>query len=42
MPKVDAFSLPGLEVLFYSGDHLPPHIHVRKTGKWEIRLYFIS
>lgn len=41
MPKVQAFSIPGLEVRFYSSDHLPPHIHVIDVGEWEIRVYFL-
>jgi hypothetical protein len=39
MGKVDAFSIEGLEILFYSNDHLPPHIHIKKTGEWEIKVY---
>lgn len=41
MPKVQAFSISGLEVRLYSSDHLPPHIHVRNVGEWEIRVYFL-
>ncbi|MBA2663238.1 MAG: DUF4160 domain-containing protein [Bradymonadaceae bacterium] len=38
MGKVDSFAIPGLELLFYSSDHPPPHFHVRKPGEWEIRV----
>lgn len=38
MGQVDAFSLPGFDVVFYSNDHLPPHFHVREAGEWEIRV----
>jgi len=38
MGKVEAFRLDGLELLFYSNDHRPPHIHVLKRGAWEIRV----
>ena len=41
MAKVDAFSIAGLELFFYSNDHLPPHFHVRKSGEWEIRVNFM-
>ena len=41
MPKVQAFAISGLDVRFYSSDHLPPHIHVRDVGEWEIRVYFL-
>lgn len=41
MGKVKCFKIDGLELLFYSNDHLPEHIHIRKSGKWEIRVYFL-
>jgi len=37
MGRVDCCSLEGLEMVFHSSDHLPPHVHVRKPGHWEIR-----
>jgi hypothetical protein len=39
--KVDCVVIEGLRVWFNSNDHLPPHIHVTKTGDWEIRIYFL-
>jgi hypothetical protein len=42
MGKVEAFRLDGLELLFYSNDHYPPHIHVVKRGAWEIRVYLLA
>jgi hypothetical protein len=39
--KVDAFTIPGLDLWFNSSDHLPPHFHARKPGTWEIRVYFL-
>lgn len=42
MGKVEAFRLDGLELLFYSNDHRPPHIHVLKRGAWEIRVYVLA
>ena len=37
MGKVEAFTLQGLHTWFNSSDHLPPHIHVKRRGAWEIR-----
>ncbi|MFU8805113.1 MAG: DUF4160 domain-containing protein, partial [Bradymonadaceae bacterium] len=42
MGKVDAFAIEGLTVFFYSSDHRPPHIHIKKVGEWEMRVYFIT
>lgn len=39
--KVDAFTIDGLEIWFNSSDHLPEHIHVKRRGAWEIRVYFL-
>jgi tartrate dehydratase alpha subunit/fumarate hydratase class I-like protein len=39
--KVDAFSIDGLDLWFNTSDHLPPHIHVKRAGEWEIRVYFL-
>ena len=36
--KLDCFSIQGLELFFYSNDHLPPHFHVKKVGEWEVRI----
>ena len=41
MAKVGAFSVDGLELFFYSNDHIPPHFHVVKPGEWEIRVNFM-
>lgn len=40
MPKVDAFSVDGLLLRFYSHDHLPPHFHAEKPGRWEVKVRF--
>ncbi|MEX2598353.1 MAG: DUF4160 domain-containing protein [Dehalococcoidia bacterium] len=42
MGKVDCLSIHGLDLWFNSSDHLPPHIHVRKRGEWEIRVFFMA
>ncbi len=42
MGKVDCFQVPGVELYFNSSDHLPPHFHVHKPDKWEIRVYFLT
>ena len=36
MGKVESCSVEGFEMLFYSNDHNPPHVHIRKNGEWEI------
>lgn len=41
MGKVDAVVLEGLDLWFNSSDHLPPHLHARRRGEWEIRVYFL-
>jgi hypothetical protein len=38
--KVDAVALEGLDFWFNSSDHLPPHLHARRRGAWEIRVHF--
>lgn len=38
MGRVDCCSIEGYELVFHSNDHLPPHVHVRKSGTWEIRV----
>lgn len=42
MGKVDAFSIDGLRLTFYSLDHLPMHFHATRTDKWEIRVAFLD
>lgn len=42
MGRVEAFALPGLELWFNSSDHLPPHVHVKRRGEWEIRVRFLE
>jgi len=38
MVYVSAFTIQGLELIFHSSDHPPPHFHV-KGGDWEIRVF---
>ena len=42
MGKVDVFSVPGVEMWFWSADHVPPHFHVKKTGEWEISVHILE
>lgn len=42
MGKIGGFNLNGLEAFFQSGDHRPPHFHVKKKGEWEIRVYIAT
>jgi hypothetical protein len=39
--RVDAFTIDGLDLWFHSSDHLPEHLHVKRRGAWEIRVYFL-
>jgi hypothetical protein len=41
VPRVDAFTVPGLELWFNSDDHRPPHFHAEKPGAWEVRVFFM-
>lgn len=38
MGKVEAFEVPGLDLRFPAGDHLPYHFHAVKRGCWHIRV----
>jgi hypothetical protein len=38
MGRVECCSLEGFVLLFYTSDHHPPHVHVRRVGEWEIRV----
>jgi hypothetical protein len=40
--KVECIEISGLDLWFNSSDHFPPHIHVRKRGAWEIRVFFMT
>ncbi len=42
MGKVEAFEIEGLEAWFNSQDHHPPHLHIRRRGEWEIRVFFLE
>ena len=42
MGRVDAFTVAGLDLWFNSSDHVPPHLHARKSGHWEIRIYILE
>lgn len=38
---VTSFVLAGLELRFFSHDHMPPHFHAEKPGEWEVRVFFL-
>ncbi len=42
MPKVGAFSIPGLELVFHSDDHLPPHFHATRPGEWSLKVFILE
>ena len=41
MGKVECIAVAGLDLWFNSHDHLPPHLHVRRRGEYELRIYFL-
>ena len=42
MPRVEAFTIAGVELWFNSADHAPAHFHVRRPGAWEIRVNILA
>lgn len=40
--KVEAFTISGLVLWFWSDDHEPPHFHVKRVGEWEMRVNFLE
>jgi hypothetical protein len=34
--------IDGMEVKFYSNDHMPPHFHVQRKGEWKITVRFLT
>ena len=42
MAKLERFTIPGVELWFFSNDHLPPHFHAKRKGQWEVRVYFLE
>jgi hypothetical protein len=41
MAKLECFSIAGVQLLFYSNDHGPPHFHAKRSGEWEYRVKFL-
>ncbi|MCK5799958.1 MAG: DUF4160 domain-containing protein [Deltaproteobacteria bacterium] len=42
MGHVKSIFVEGLDLWFNSSDHLPPHIHARKAGHWEVRIFILQ
>lgn len=42
MGRVDIISINGVELIFYSNDHDPPHFHAKKAGEWEYKVHFMK
>jgi hypothetical protein len=42
MAQVDCFTVAGIEMWIYTGDHGPPHPHARKRGHWSARVFFLE
>ena len=41
MPRVRCIAQAGVELLFYSNDHNPPHFHAVKRDHWHYRVRFL-
>lgn len=41
MGRLEAFSIPGCECWFHTGDHGPHHFHVGVADQWEVRVFFM-
>ena len=42
MAKIKCFSIPGMQLWFYSNDHEPPHFHAKRNGAWEYKVQFLE
>lgn len=34
--------MPGVRMIFYSGDHDPPHFHASRPGDWSAKVHFLE
>jgi len=41
MGRVEALEVAGLVLWFNSNDHLPPHLHAERPGKWGVAIRFL-
>ncbi len=41
MATVRAFEMKAVKVWFWSEDHEPPHFHAKKSGEWEVKVWFL-
>lgn len=41
MATVRAFEINGLKTWFPSNDHEPPHFHAKRSGEWEVKVFFL-
>ena len=41
MPRVRCISQAGVELIFFSNDHDPPHFHAVKHDHWHYRVLFL-
>jgi hypothetical protein len=42
MAKITCFSIPGMQLWFFSNDHEPPHFHAKRSGEWEYKVNFLE
>lgn len=42
MAQVKAFTVPGVRMIFPSGDHEPPHFHAGRPGVWKAKVFFLN
>jgi Domain of unknown function (DUF4160) len=40
MAKLTCFSIPGMELWFWSNDHEPAHFHAKRKGEWLYKVNF--
>ncbi len=33
--------IAGVKLWFWSADHEPPHFHAKKSGEWEVKVWFL-
>jgi len=42
MGTVECFQVEGVRLWFPSLDHAPPHLHAKRDGEWECRIWFME
>jgi hypothetical protein len=42
MARVKVFDVRGVRMVFYSGDHWPPHFHARRGREWHAKVFILE